>query len=266
MLSKENAEKLKHEREGIESYNHQGLHMVLRTYYGVRKVDVLFDDGFIKTTDYKSFIQGTVLNDNHPWSYGNGVGMSRSRTSKSQSPKEYRMWRNMLTRCNSSTFKNRCPTYKDATCCDEWLYFDNFFEWVIGQENYKVLSEGNITYVPDKDILVKGNKHYSPETVCLVPQYVNTLFIKRGNDRGIYPIGVRLDKGARHKKYVAQCNNPFGNRPIVNRFYTVEEAFNSYKQAKEGVIQTMAKREYEKGTISAKCYEAMMNYQVEITD
>lgn len=266
MLSKENAEKLKQEREGLENYNHQGLHMVLQTYYGVRKVDILFDDGFVKTTDYKSFVQGTVLNDNYPWSNGSGVGMARSRTSKVKNPKEYRMWRGILTRCNSMDFKIKCPTYKNATCCDEWLYFDNFFEWVISQENYETLKNSDITYVPDKDILVKGNKHYSPETVCLVPQYVNTLFIKRDGDRGAYPLGVFLDKGARHKKYVAKCNNPFGDKPITQRFYSVEDAFEFYKKAKESVIQQMAEREYKKGTISIKCYEAMMNYQVEITD
>ena len=34
-------------------------------------------------------------------------------------------------------------------------------------------------YSLDKDILVKGNKIYSPETCCFVPQDVNILFTKR---------------------------------------------------------------------------------------
>ena len=42
----------------------------------------------------------------------------------------------------------------------------------------------------DKDILVKGNKIYSPDTCCFVPKEVNTVFTKRQSKRGDYPIGV----------------------------------------------------------------------------
>ena len=126
MLSKENAQKLKDKREKEENYNHQGLHMIIKNYYGVRKVDVLFDDGFIKTTDYKSFVQGSVLNDNYPWSYGNKIGIVRGEYTKTKNPKEYVMWRHILNRSNSIKYKERYPTYKNVVCCDEWLYFQNF--------------------------------------------------------------------------------------------------------------------------------------------
>lgn len=26
--------------------------------------------------------------------------------------------------------KNKRPTYKNATCCDEWLLYENFYEWL----------------------------------------------------------------------------------------------------------------------------------------
>ena len=46
----------------------------------------------------------------------------------------------------------------------------------------------------DKDILFKGNKVYSPETVALVPHAINTLFINRKDGRGDFPIGVYCEK------------------------------------------------------------------------
>jgi hypothetical protein len=47
---------------------------------------------------------------------------------------------------------------------------------------------------------------------------------------------------------------------------TPEGAFSIYKKYKETQIQQVAKEEYEKGTISKKCYEAMMKWEVEIGD
>ena len=55
---------------------------------------------------------------------------------------------------------------------------------LIGLENY-LNPEHSVfeqLYLPegiDKDILVKGNKVYSPNTCCLVPKNVNNLFIKK---------------------------------------------------------------------------------------
>ena len=42
----------------------------------------------------------------------------------------------------------------------------------------------------DKDILYKGNKIYCPEKCIFVPFSINSLFTKRQNRRGDYPIGV----------------------------------------------------------------------------
>ena len=41
---------------------------------------------------------------------------------------------------------------------------------------------------------------------------------------------------------------------------TVEQAFRVYKESKEAQIQQVAQEEYNKGTISKKCYETMMKW------
>ena len=47
-------------------------------------------------------------------------------------------------------------------------------------------------------------------------------------------------------------------------FDTVDEAFNSYKEAKEDYIKEVANK--WRSSIDNRVYEALMAYQVEITD
>lgn len=51
--------------------------------------------------------------------------------------------------------------------------------------------------------------------------------------------------------------------PVKN---TVEEAFMDYKSIKEENIRQIAQTEYDKGNITKECYDAMVRYEVEITD
>ena len=115
----------------------------------------------------------------------------------------------------------------------------------------------------DKDILFKGNKVYSPNTCCLVPKNANNLFIKSNNVKREYPIGVTKQ----YKNFTSRCQNPFtGKTESLGTFDTPEKAFMVYKQYKESIIKQVAQDEFNKGNITKICYDAMMNYEVEITD
>ena len=46
----------------------------------------------------------------------------------------------------------------------------------------------------------------------------------------------------------------------------LEEVANAYKEYKEKIIKQVAQDEYNKGNIIKECYDAMMKYEVEITD
>lgn len=102
----------------------------------------------------------------------------------------YSKWEKMLERCYSLKYHKRNPTYIGCSVTPEWLYFSKFRLWM---ENQKW--EG---LQLDKDLLVKGNKVYGPNTCCFLPNAINTLFghgNKKKNSR--LPEGVRL----RHGKY-----------------------------------------------------------------
>lgn len=168
--------------------------------------------------------------------------------------KSYIVWLSMLDRCYNEKTHIKYPTYKDCTVCEEWKRFSSFKEWF--DEHYR---EG---WHLDKDILVKGNKIYSPETCCFVPFAINKLFTKSKASRGEYPIGVSYHR----KKYDACLNTKNGakNRRTIGSFNTPEEAFQAYKNAKEKWIKEIADR--WKDQLEPRVYKAMYEYQVEITD
>lgn len=165
----------------------------------------------------------------------------------------WRKWMSMLTRCYGvDNFGDR-PTYKECTVCDEWLVFSNFKAWF--DKNYR---NG---YCLDKDILFRGNKIYSPDTCSFVPHKINTLILDRGSDRGVYPVGV----GKQGNKFQVGMNID-GKRKYIGLYNTVEEAFDAYKQAKECHIKEVATEYYNDGKISKQVYEALMRWEVRITD
>lgn len=87
--------------------------------------------------------------------------------------------------------------------------------------------------------------------------------MKADRIRGEYPIGVTYK--TRDKVFEAQCNFN-GKETYLGRRNTPEQAFLLYKSHKESYIKQVAQEEYSKGNITKQCYEAMMNYEVEITD
>lgn len=74
----------------------------------------------------------------------------------------YRKWKNMIQRAYDGKNKN----YSESTVCDEWLTFSNFRYWMMNQD-----WQGKHL---DKDLLVSGNKVYSPETCIFLDVTVNT--------------------------------------------------------------------------------------------
>ena len=137
-----------------------------------------------------------------------------------------------------------------------------FYDWIHTQDNYSVI-KNDPTFAIDKDILYKGNKLYSPSKCCLVPQRVNNLLLKSNAIRGNLPIGVHFHQV--NGTYIAQCGG-HGNGRYLGSYDTPIEAFNAYKKDKEREIKEIARIEYDKGTITKQCYDALMQYEVEITD
>lgn len=170
-----------------------------------------------------------------------------------QNKAAHKHWVGMIRRCYDEDFKQLNPTYIGCSVCEEWRKLSSFKEWF--DKHYV---EG---WELDKDILIKGNKQYSPFACSFVPSEINLLFSKRNRLRGECPIGVyyREDK----QKYCAGIGRKKRNI-YLGLYSTPEEAFYAYKVAKEAYIKEVADK--WKGKLDPRVYKAMYEYQVEITD
>jgi len=248
----------------VEKYATQNCgDIVILKYADCRNVLVKFiNTGYETVTTMSQIRKGTVKDKTLPSVYDVGiVGNDLVITDTGDLPKEYRLWEDMLRRCYSSKFLQKHTTYKGCNVSYNFKYFQNFKVWCNDQIGFKYLDDKGLPFQLDKDILVKGNKQYSEETCCFVPQEVNSLFVKRDNVRGDYPVGVYYDKARR--KFAAGYTIK-GVRKGLGRFTTPEEAFYAYKQAKEAHIKEVANK--WKDYIDPRVYETLMNYEVEITD
>ena len=167
--------------------------------------------------------------------------------------RSYVTWQSMIVRCYSPKARGKYRTYEGVAICEDWHKFSIFKAWF--DEHYV---EG---WQLDKDILVKGNKVYGPDTCCFVPQELNSVILKSNRSRGEYPIGVSLHK--KLNKFRADLSTNRG-KVYLGLFDSEKEAFHVYKKFKEDYIKKLASK--YKDELDSRVYEALVNYQVEITD
>lgn len=250
-MSKDHANK----RLGQISKNTRGTSMKIIEYNGCVDVIVLFENGYKKRTTYTEFKSGLVFNPLDKTNYNIGYfGIGEFDSANNY----YSLWKDMFKRCYDQKYLLKFPTYIGCSVCEEWYNYQNFAKWC--HDNHYDIE--NVKIELDKDILVKGNKIYSPKTCVFVPKDVNCLFIKRNKCRGLLPLGVYLHSDK--DKFVAQSYNINKKMLYLGRYDTPEEAFNVYKKHKEDLIKQVA--DFYKSHIPNKLYEAMYNYEVEITD
>lgn len=244
---------------GKEAINTEGYNMKIIKYNNQKDISVIFDNGeIVDNVSYSNFSRGLVKSYTKPSVFGVGIlGKENLYGAGGKFLKSYTVWHSIIRRCYYQPFHKVEPSYIGCEVCEEWKYYPHFKKWY--DENYYEI-EGEKMQL-DKDILFKGNKIYSPNTCVFVPQRINSLFTRRQNDRGLYPIGVTFLKD--RNKYMPQININ-GKRKHLGFFNTPNEAFYIYKGAKEKYIKEVAD-EY-KDKIPQKLYEAMYSYEVEITD
>lgn len=251
-------------RVGETTITKEGYAITIVKYINAHNIEVQFNDDIetTKNTTYSQFKKGNICYPYHRSVYGvgyKGEGKYGSTNLNGKKTKCYETWCNMIKRCYSENYQEKRPTYENCTVCDEWHNFQNFAKWY--EENYYEV-DGEQMHL-DKDILIKGNKVYSPETCVFVPKLINSLFTKRQSDRGELPIGVVLEKNK--SRYLALCNNCILKKQIkLGRFSQVEDAFLKYKKYKENHIKEIANLYIEK--IPSNLYNAMTNYEVNIND
>lgn len=156
----------------------------------------------------------------------------------------YRKWAAMLERCYSPKSHKKHPTYIDCSVCDEWLYFSNFKVWMEAQD-----WEGMEL---DKDLIIDGNRVYSPDACCFIDRATNGLLKESAASNGDCPTGVYFRKDTR--VYVARCCDE-NYQKHLGIFKTQEPAHKAYLKYKSGVILRAAEKQTDnrvKGALIAR--------------
>lgn len=236
--------------------------LIVTSYTNTRNVNVKFiHTGYETVAMMKDIIKGCVKDKLHPSVYGVGVIGDEIVNIKSVAPKEYKLWNKVLERCYDIKYHNRYPTYKDCEMSNKFKYFPYFMKWCNKQIGFDSKDDKGKPFALDKDLLVKGNKIYSEDTCVFLPRELNNLLTKNNSLRGEYPIGVSYHK--RVSKFQASVSFE-GKNKRLGYFDCEEKAFLEYKETKELRIKEFANK--WKDHIDQRAYNALMNYEVEITD
>jgi hypothetical protein len=145
----------------------------------------------------------------------------------------YKKWQGMLARCYGASKK---PCYDHSYVCEEWLIFSNFKAWMMEQD-----WEGKDL---DKDLLVKGNKIYSPETCVFLHPKVNRFLTKNHRQNGL-PAGVWDYVGKKTISYRARVHEPFeGKLVYLGSFKDKWAAHEAWINKKHFIACKLAFSEY----------------------
>lgn len=224
-------------------------------YEGYKKVLVKFSDGTQTYCRAADLLNGEVWNPNRPRLYGVGFfGQGPHIHGGKRAKREYRCWRSMMERCYSERYQQQKPTYGECSVDTQWANFQEFAEWCQWQVGF---DKG---WHLDKDILIKGNKIYSPDACVFVPNEVNCVINMQKSTRGLLPVGVTY---AQQGKYRAQWQEGGVQRysPVMS---DPMKCFKIYKENKERVVKNLAEK--WKGLIDDRVYYSLMSFEVLVDD
>lgn len=231
--------------------------IIVTKYVNSTTVHIKFiNTGWESVVTLSSARKGCVQDNLAKTCYGVGhIGDTKTSFYANHKP-SYSLWKDMLKRCYDSDYQSKRKSYKGCSVSETFLCYSDFEKWCNEQIGFGVYG-----FRLDKYILFKGNKIYSEDTCCFVPVELNGLLIRQESCRGEYPIGVSINKST--GKFKARIAYSCIGKHL-GIYDTPEEAFLAYKQAKEDHIKVLADKWKDK--IDPRAYEALMNYQVEITD
>lgn len=218
-------------------------------FNGCRDVIAIHNDkhGHTFKTTSSNIRSGQIRNPYKPSAFnvgyiGHGIyhGKKDGVTSKS-----YVAWHGMLRRCYHEGFSGKHKTYDGCSVASEWHNFQVFSDWFYSQR----MEEG---WEVDKDILIKGNKIYSPANCRMVPLEINTLMRPVKEKNGM-PVGVRRS-GSKYKAYISDG----GKNKYIGTFPCKESASRAYKEEKVRIVRCTAER--YKGRVCDDIYYTLINY------
>ena len=164
---------------------------------------------------------------------------------------QYDLWHSMLKRCLTGKYKLLNKTYEQVVVCDEWLSFGNFLEWLNKEVGY---SGQPVGFELDKDLMVFGNKCYSPATCSFVPKHINQILTNT-----VHGVSIKRNQIGRFSKSFCM----YGTTVNVGTFDTADQCRDAYASVKESHVRRVA--EQYKGVIKPAVYENLISWRLDIS-
>lgn len=234
------------DRIGEERVMNCGMKAKIITYRNCGDMTIEFEDGYIiDSVQYTNFKRGIIKNPYAKIIKGVAcIGETSTVDINGKVLKSREVWGDMIKRCYDEKQLKRRPSYIGVTVCDEWKCYANFKEWY--DKNIYEIKDEKVQL--DKDILIKGNKVYSPEACVFVPQRINVLFREFKNEfptleersNGTFAIRIRMNEISKR----------------ISGFETKEKAWDYYLKEKQQIIKNVAE-EY-KDKIPNKLYNRLI--------
>lgn len=246
-----NAARRKLEVEGKHFMSNNCGRFVIEKYIKSSEVYIRFEQtGNILKTCISSIMQGAVRDNMSTTVQGVGIVGDFVASKENKQDKAYSSWNAILSRCLNSKVKEKQPTYADCTVDGKWHYFKEYKAWYDSQIGFD--KEG---YQTDKDLLVRGNLHYSEDTCCLIPRDLNTYIAKIP----IYGCTTCIRYKVKTYQYSVETTYE-GEKLHLGYYSTYNEAFRVLKAFKESALKEYAER--YKGLVSDKVYNRLMNFEI----
>lgn len=195
----------------------EGYSVIVVSIKNNLNITVKFNDRYCHVTivTLGNLNNGKVKNPYHPSVCKTGfMGVGTYRAKVSGKPTlEYIVWSGMLYRCYGDLTAKKYPTYADVKVCEEWYNFQNFAHWYCNTGYY------NMSYELDKDLLFPGNRVYSPNTCCMVPQEINNVVSGNNPRKTNLPTGVYQNGNGFQVKIANQHVGFFGTQDIAAQHY-----------------------------------------------
>lgn len=216
-------------------------------YEDCKSVTIRFENtGYITKYSASQIKSGDLKDPLAPSMFGVGY-LGVGEYSHTNNKVAYFRWAHMLRRCTSDDL-SLFRTYQDKEVHERWHNFQNFAEWAERQPGFYVTDP---VWQLDKDLLVKGNKVYGPDTCCFIPARLNTMIGRSDDVQGYFD--------SKNNDYGFGYNDTDGTN-YKRRFKNQEEGKLWYKENRERVTKEVA--DQYKNVLDSRVYKALYLWQV----
>lgn len=161
----------------------------------------------------------------------------------------------MMTRATSPNYKIKYPTYINVTVSDNMRDYQYFVPWCRRQVGF-----GNLGWVLDKDLVLKGNTTYHEDICVFVPPILNGFILNKYTSRRDLSLPLGVSWSETEGKFRAFCSQLNGKNRTIGRYNNPTDAGLAYIEFKNNLARDLANT--WRGKVDERVIDFLLNYDV----